>query len=192
MTSASVAPGQIGSFNFTVKAPTTPGNHTLRFMPVVEGVQALRDIGMQFSTNIHYDYWINSAVNPPANMSASSTTLVQVHLRNTGPSTWYNEAQYAASPTTRRPMRLAVINADGQNFFPSNDTWVDNTRIAMTSASVAPGQIGSFNFTVKAPASLGYHALRFVPVVEGVQALRDIGMQFSTTSQLGSQYGGGL
>ena len=46
-------------------------------------------------------------------------------------------------PTTRRPMRLAVINADGQNFFPSNDTWVDNTRIAMTSASVAPGQIGS-------------------------------------------------
>ena len=72
MTSASVAPGQIGSFNFTVKAPTTPGNHTLRFMPVVEGVQALRDIGMQFSTNIHYDYWINSAVNPPANMSASS------------------------------------------------------------------------------------------------------------------------
>jgi len=130
-----------------------------------------------------FNYNIISAVNPPSFMSAGSTALVQVHLRNTGGATWYNEAEYTADPSNKRPMRLAVINADGQNFYPNNDTWVDNVRIAMTSGSVAPGQIGSFNFTVKAPLTPGAHTLRFVPVVEGVQALQDIGMQFSVNVQ---------
>ena len=122
-----------------------------------------------------YDYQLVSAVNPPPTMSGGSTTFVQVHLLNTGSSTWYNEANSV------HPMRLAVLNADGENFWPNNDTWVGNTRIAMTSAVVEPGQIGTFGFTMKAPLVSGLHVLHFMPVVEGVQALRDIGMQFTTT-----------
>ena len=65
-----------------------------------------------------YDYWINSAVNPPTNMSAAGTASAQVHLRNTGSSTWYNEAQYAASPTTRRPMRPCCYQCRWSELLP--------------------------------------------------------------------------
>ena len=126
-----------------------------------------------------YDYQFVSATNPPAIMSAGDVVSVQVILKNTGSSTWYNDAEYAADPVNKRPMRLAIINGDGTNFYPNDSTWFNNTRIKMTSSSVASGQTATFSFNVKAPLASGLHLMQFVPVIEGVQALRDDNMQYA-------------
>ena len=128
---------------------------------------------------VQYDYQFVSAVNPPPTMTGGSTTTVNVVLKNTGSSTWYNDTEYAADPVNKRPMRLAIINSDGTNFYPNDSTWYSNTRIKMTSSSVASGQNATFSFNVRAPLASGLHLIQFVPVIEGVQALRDINMMYA-------------
>jgi len=173
-----VAYGQDGVFDFNVKAPAIPGYHTIRFVPVVEGIQALKDVGLwqPVVIPVFYDYGFVSSIVPPQTMAAGQTANMRIVLRNIGSTAWRNESG-------NNPMRLAVVNEDGKNFYNNDGTWVDNVRVKMTNDNVAYGQDGIFDFTIKAPMSPGSHILRLMPVIEGITALKDVGLWQPVTVQ---------
>jgi len=47
-----VNPGQTGEFDFTWKAPNTPGFYRERFAPTLDGYALFPDIGMEFDTTV--------------------------------------------------------------------------------------------------------------------------------------------
>lgn len=49
---ATVAPGQVGTFTFTMKAPQNAGTYNERFGVLVEGQQWLDDLGVRFTINV--------------------------------------------------------------------------------------------------------------------------------------------
>jgi len=178
MTNDNVAYGQDGIFDFTIKAPMSPGSHILRLMPVIEGITALKDVGLwqPVVIPVFYDYGFVSSIVPPQTMAAGQTANMRIVLRNIGSTAWRNESG-------NNPMRLAVVNEDGKNFYNNDGTWVDNVRVKMTNDNVAYGQDGIFDFTIKAPMSPGSHILRLMPVIEGITALKDVGLWQPVTVQ---------
>jgi hypothetical protein len=52
MIESSVAPGQTATFEFSIKAPSTPGNYLTYFNPVVEGVTWMNSIGFNYSISV--------------------------------------------------------------------------------------------------------------------------------------------
>ena len=58
-----VGPGQVAWFQFTVKAPTTPGVYVVGLRPVIEGAQWMEDIGV---------YWVVWVRNPDGTMPSPS------------------------------------------------------------------------------------------------------------------------
>jgi hypothetical protein len=135
-----------------------------------------------------YDYSFVSAVNPPATMQPGQTVTASVTLKNTGGSTWYNEANAINNKDPRgngapTPMRLYTTQpGDHINPFSVNDsTWVTGNRMVLQDASVAPGANGTFSFTYKAPTTPGTYNEHFAPVAENVLKLADVGMEFDVT-----------
>jgi hypothetical protein len=63
---STVAPGQIGTFNLTMKAPNTPGTYTEFFNIVAEGVTWLNDLGLNFTINVN-----NVEGTPPNSINTS-------------------------------------------------------------------------------------------------------------------------
>ena len=53
MVETSVPPGSIGTFEFTMKAPSTPGTYKEYFDPVAEGHTWLNDLGLYFTVNVN-------------------------------------------------------------------------------------------------------------------------------------------
>jgi cysteine-rich secretory family protein len=51
-TTSYVGPGQVGWFQFTVRAPSTPGDYTLALRGVVDGVSWLEDAGILFTIHV--------------------------------------------------------------------------------------------------------------------------------------------
>lgn len=51
-TTSYVGPGEVGWFEFTVRAPTTPGEHRLALRGVVDGVSWLEDDGIFFTLHV--------------------------------------------------------------------------------------------------------------------------------------------
>jgi hypothetical protein len=126
---------------------------------------------------VPYDYQVVSSINPPTRMLAGTTAAARLVIKNTGTATWQGEG-------STNPVRLAILNADGRNFYTKDGSWLLPYRITMSNTSVAPGQNATFNFTVTAPLTLGLHVMTFVPVLEGVQQFKDTGMYFLTTVYL--------
>ncbi|HEV2249785.1 MAG TPA: DUF3048 domain-containing protein [Candidatus Limnocylindria bacterium] len=58
-----VGPGQVAWFQFTVKAPPTPGVYVVGLRPVIEGTQWMEDIGV---------YWVVWVKNPDGTVPLSS------------------------------------------------------------------------------------------------------------------------
>lgn len=63
---SSVPPGEIGTFEFTIQAPSTTGTYKEYFNPVAEGRAWLNDLGLYFTFNV------NTAISAP---NSSNTTL---------------------------------------------------------------------------------------------------------------------
>jgi hypothetical protein len=191
---ASVAPGQNGTFTFTYTAPnvTAPMTDTEGFAPTMENVAKMADVGMQFAVTIQpqYTYQFISATNPPSTMTPGQTATATVVLRNTGTGTWYNEANATganedpAGGGNPTPMRLFTARStDHPNPFAGGSGWVGQNRMTLQTASVAPGQNGTFTFTYTAPLVPGNYMEYFAPTIENVLKLPDIGMAFGVTVQ---------
>lgn len=93
---------------------------------------------------------------------------VRVKARNMGNQTW--ESSFLNIGVSR-PIDRASSYADG--------TWVSNSRAArLLETSVAPGQIGTFEFAIQAPSTPGTYSEYFNLVAEGRTWLNDLGLIF--------------
>ena len=103
----------------------------------------------------------------PTTMTAGKTYAVSVSFRNTGTDAW------AYDPTTKRGVRLGT--QDPQD----NLTWGPN-RVA-PAATVNPGSVATFTFTVTAPKTAGTHNFQWRMVDEYVQWFGDFSPAVAVT-----------
>jgi hypothetical protein len=147
-----VAPNSNVTFNFTVTAPSTPGNYSFRWRMIQEGVQLFGDATTDVPITVLS--WSNNAEfvsqTVRTTMYAGEGYAVSVTMRNTGNSTW---------PAN------SIIKLGSQNP-QDNMTW-GMSRVQLTQ-SVPPGGQVTFNFTVSAPGP-GKWNFQWRMVQEGVE-----------------------
>jgi hypothetical protein len=165
-----VAPGGIGTFTFTVRAPPTPGAYRVPLRLVVDGVTWLDDQGVHFVLISESGFgarWETQTAPPTINQG--ETTSVSLSFRNTG-----------SRPFVRggagQQLNLGVWS-DDTTWAPYGVGWLSQNRTATTNEpTVAPGAIATFTFGVRAPPAAGTYVLRLRPVVDGVAWLEDQGV----------------
>jgi hypothetical protein len=144
---AIVSPGQLVTFNFTVRAPSTAGTYNFQWRMLQEVVEWFGDFTPNVAINVLSDTSTNNAAfvseSVPTSMLAGTSYNVSVTMKNTGTTTWTSTQFY----------KLASENP------PDNFTWSLN-RVNLP-ATVQPGQQVTFNFTVVAPSTPGTYGFRW-------------------------------
>jgi hypothetical protein len=112
---------------------------------------------------------------PDVTLSPGQTATLVVALRNTGYRGWYRGYPgQQANLGTADPL-------DAQRWDLQHG-WPSASRIATTTtAYVGPGQVGWFQFQVRAPSSPGAYVLRVRGVVDGATWLEDPGVYWTIT-----------
>src|SRR2546427_10149311 len=110
----------------------------------------------------------------------SAIVSYTIRFRNTGTETWQRGV-------AGRQVNLGVT---GDSTAPADAgmavAWLNANRVATTvEASVAPSAIGTFTFTLRAPATPGSYRLPLHPILEGVQHLEDEGVFVLVVTDLG-------
>jgi hypothetical protein len=166
----SVAPGQVGTFAFGVRAPAAAGRYRLPLRLVLDGVAWLPDQGVYIvvtSDAGHHSAWVAQSPWPmlrPGDLSAP----LSFTFRNTGTSTWRLGSSTQAN--------LAVAN-DDTSWGPLGASWPSEDRPAtQTEIAVGPGALATFTFQVRAPEAPGTYSLELRPVIDGVTWLEDDGV----------------
>ncbi len=177
----SVAPGENGTFVFTVKAPNTPGFYVERFNLVAEGLAWFEDPWMEFDIHVGNFYkWQMVSQNSSTGsfvMAMNATATYTLTVRNTSNTTWSNSTNPIRLATWAPSYRTSVFN-------PNDSSWPSQFRAAtLNQGSVAPNQTGTFTFTVKAPSHPGLYIERFNLVAEGLAWFEDPWMEFDIIVQ---------
>lgn len=90
---------------------------------------------------------------------------VTLKARNVGYQTWSQSSMHLG---TSHPQDRVSTFADGN--------WLSNTRpTQLLESSVAPGDVGTFQFEMQAPGTAGTYSEYFNPLVEGQTWLNDLG-----------------
>ncbi len=188
MTEATVAPGQTGTFEFPITVPAGGGLYREYFNLLAENYTWFNsDVGQFFPMTIVSNYswsyvsqasYTDSSKSTPldlSNLSANQTGWLVVRAQNTGNATWFKNGNYPARLGTDRPQ-------DRSSAFATN-AWIAPWRpTTMTETSVAPGQTGTFEFPIKAPANAGTYKEYFNPLIEQITWLNNnIGQFFPMT-----------
>lgn len=200
--SASVAPGQTARFSFDFVAPNQGGLYNEYFEPVAEGFKWLGDVGILWQIAVpnlngpNYAYQIvGQSAYPTMTQGASST--VKLKVRNAGKQTWQSSGA--------TPVRLGVDHPrDRQSGFSNNgnaDGWLSANRIKLTrnitdpakdvggETSIAPGEVGEFEFEAYGAPPPGSYNEYFTPVVDGVTWMQDFGIFWTMSVQKPIQVG---
>ena len=131
-------------FNEWFGNPVGPG-----YASAASSINIYSDIGLTSpQAKIHDQYFLQP----------NQVAFAKVSVTNTGRNTWfrYNTLLGTASPYDR-PSLLA------------SDTWIAPHRAAsMTEDTVPPGELATFIFKIKAPASYNTYSEKFKIVIEGV------------------------
>jgi hypothetical protein len=112
---------------------------------------------------------------PDLTLSPGETATFVVALRNTGYRGWYrgNPGQQA---------NLGTADPLDAQRWDLDSGWPSASRIGTTTtAYVGPGQIGWFQFQVRAPSSSGSYVLRARGVIDGTTWLEDPGIYWTIT-----------
>jgi len=114
-----------------------------------------------------------SAQSEDPTLVIGATTKLIVALKNIGSRGWYNDgAGKQVVIATNDPQ-------DGDRSDLAGD-WLSANRVTSTTTDyVGPGEIGWFEFTVRAPATAGDYRLALRGVVDGVTWLEDDGIFFT-------------
>ena len=168
---ASVDPGAIATFTFTVKAPFSAGTVRIPVRPVVDGVAWLEDQGVYVPVTTVVDYhsrWVSQSAYPTLRVGQVSGPL-SIAFRNAGSQSWIRG-------TLGQEARLAV-NQDDAQWATLGVNWMSANRVAaQTEATVAPGGVATFTFQVRAPTTPGIYAIHLRPVVDAVTWMEDEGV----------------
>jgi hypothetical protein len=151
----SIAPGQQKTFTWTLIAPVA-GNYYFQWRMVQDGVMWFGDPSPATVLNVSIvpgppdAAFVSRSV--PTTMTAGQQYAVSVTMRNSGGTTWTPGTFY----------RLGAINPH------DNANWGMN-RIALAAGdSVAPGQVRTFSWTVRAPTTPGQYNFQWRMVQDGV------------------------
>ena len=166
----SVAPGQVGTFTFRIRAPQEPGRYVVPLRLVADGTAWLDDQGVYLLVTSDLGYhsaWVSQSAWPTLHVGELSAPLTIV-FRNTGDQSW--------DRGSARQVNLGVSN-DDTSFASLAAGWPSADRVAVqTEVGVAPGANGTFTFQVRAPAAPGVYRIPLRPVVDGVTWLDDQGV----------------
>ncbi len=170
-TEATVPPGGIATFTFTLGAPLAPGVFSVPLRPVLDGVTWLEDEGayVQFTSDFGFHArWLSQSAYPTLSPGATSDPLM-LTFRNSGDRPWLKG-------TAGQQANLGV-NGDDRTLAGLAVSWPTPDRVASQSEStVAPGATATFTFRVKAPTAPGTYALHLRLVVDGTVWLEDEGV----------------
>jgi uncharacterized protein YkwD len=168
---ASVGPGAVASFTFTVKAPFSAGTVRIPLRPVIDGVAWLEDQGVFLPVTTVVDYhsrWVSQSPYPTLGVGQLSGPL-SISFRNAGSQSWIRG-------TLGQEARLAV-NQDNAQWAGLGVSWLSANRVAaQVEATVTPGGIGTFTFQVRAPSTPGLYAIHLRPVIDAVTWMEDQGV----------------
>ena len=116
-----------------------------------------------------------SGQSPDVTLAPGETATLVVALRNTGYRGWYRgNLGQQANLGTAEPLDAQRWDLDSG--------WPSASRIATTTtAYVGPGQVGWFQFQVRAPSSAGSYVLRARGVIDGTTWLEDPGIYWTIT-----------
>lgn len=161
MNEATVSPGANATFTFTVRGPSTAGNYSDSFEPIVEGWTW---ISSPFNKAIMVTgtYSANAVSNSNnLTMVAGSTQDLVLSFTNTGTATWSNSSF---------PILKLATWPYGRSSSFTGDNWLAYNRPSlMNEASVAQNGTATFNLRLKAPAQTGLYNESFTPIAEGMQ-----------------------
>lgn len=169
---ASVAPGDIGHFQFYAATPNTPGVYRQYFRPVSEDVSWMsNDAGFNIYMNVgttiswnwsSYDAWTDQAKTTPADVNhvgRGQDIYVVLRAKNTSPEVW--------SKTGSNPFRFGTFSPLSRNSAFCSPSWLACNRLAsMDQATVVPGQTATFSFTMHAPNTIGQYREYVKPLAE--------------------------
>ena len=117
--------------------------------------------------NVYSDASRTQPFNSTPTAAPGATIYVRVKARNMGNQTWSQSFMRLGGS---RPM-------DRVSPFYDSANWLANTRpTRMVEASVSPGSIGTFEFTMKAPTTTGTYNEYFNLVADGHTWLNDLGL----------------
>ncbi|MGH2492974.1 MAG: hypothetical protein ACRDF9_15875, partial [Candidatus Limnocylindria bacterium] len=170
-TESIVPPGTVGTFTFTVRAPTTLGLYRIPVRLVVDGVTWLDDqdtyVVVASDFGFHGEL-IDQSPHPTLRVGETSAPII-VKLRNTGSRSWVRG-------TANQQVNLGV-EGDDQSLKALAIGWPTADRVAIQAEpNVSPGGAATFAFRVRAPSIPGTYALRLRPVVDGVTWLEGDGV----------------
>lgn len=138
--SAPVAPGAIGQFNFTVRAPATNGPVNFQWRMVQEAVGFFGQPSLNVPVLVQSSFTTSAvpvSVLAPASVTAGQPFTASVTMRNSGTAPWPDGATVA----------LTAINP------ANNATW--GISSAPLPASVPSGGNATFTLNLTAPAAAG-------------------------------------
>jgi hypothetical protein len=182
MTPAVVNPGENATFTFELVAPNYRVDDYPNFIPVVDGIGFMKNIGMTFSLSSNKPkYQFVTTINQPSVINPGQAVTSSVVIKNTGNAPWYSDSALVAG---KRPVRLASLNYSSVPFAsPTDPNWLGTkNQIKMTPAVVNPGENATFTFELVAPNYRVDDYPNFIPVVDGIGFMKNTGMTFSLSS----------
>ncbi|MBI4032700.1 S8 family serine peptidase [Candidatus Berkelbacteria bacterium] len=164
---ASVAPGETGSFTFTIRNPggLAGGNYRLDVGLVADGITWFpRASHAYWDVTVPQAYaaqWVSQS--PYPTLTDGQSTAFSIAYRNTGSATWTRGTVNLGTVDTNFRYRL-----DGYGL--AHDWLSANRPAQLNESSVAPGAVGTFTFTVRNPGGLagGNHRLDVGLVADGI------------------------
>lgn len=172
ITAGAVPSGATAQFKVTLTSHVKPQYRTLKIAPYINGKIVLEKY-ILLPLNIEspiLNYEFVKANWPKSAMKAGEKFFGSVDLKNTGNITWSNKGEVNIRLGADHPQ-------DRKSLFLSRP----DTRIAfLKQATVAPGQVGHFEFHIQAPEKTGEYKEYMTPVIEGLSWLPDKDMHFET------------
>lgn len=169
----SVAPGQVGTFQFTITAPNKVQTVNEYFNLLTEGITWHNDANVFFTINVvnpSGEYYNVNLGTPKLYTDAART---QPFYGNAAVGTkLYGTLPFTNTGNNNLTNASAALGTDspqdrtGSAF--QDSSWISANRLAVINqASVAPGQSGSVNFTLQMPNTVTSTTESFGMLVEG-------------------------
>lgn len=144
-----VEPGQMATFNFSMKAGLIGKTVYLNIIPNINGNTTVPD-PMVLPITVQppiYKYEYIDAVFPPEFLETDKDFNLRIRVRNAGNVNWTNIGDQAITFNSDQGGLKATLN---ENF-------------------VAPGDVGTFTLNFKSPRKGGYYRYNFTPLINGIK-----------------------
>lgn len=162
---AAVAPGAIGYFEITLKAPEKPGSYTEKFNLGIEGSAWMPGGYFFVPIKVTERPALSAAL---LLKSANGLTLRQGEEKKVTVG-WKNSGRVAWKERTVVVKSLEIGNDDSASptIFAASSWSADGTTVKVVGDSVAPGRIDFIDFNLRAPARSGDFNIKFSLMVDG-------------------------